>query len=130
MAVGNPNPDEFNKKDMSVERIIEISKNIVSFLLKNKEVGDGFRKVISIACPELQIFINDDKKLCEEYISTMIVHRIPGFPFPKQNSDSFLTNMLTEIKLSEEDFVTWVQKIKSDKELGLHFGVENPISPN
>ena len=47
-----------------------------------------------------------------------------------KNPIEIKTNMLTEIKLSEEDFVTWVQKIKSDKELGLHFGVENPISPN
>ncbi len=125
--------EEFElNKSMDVKRFIKISQDIVAFLLQNKEVGDAFRKMIGIACPELQIFIKDDKKLCEEYISTMIVHRISGFPFPKENQDSFISNMLSEIKLSDSDFIKWVEKIKNDSagDISIHFGIKNPIFPN
>ena len=115
---------------MGPERVSEISQKIVSFFLENEEVKDDFKKMIVIDCPELQILINNDERLREGYISTMIVHRIPGLPFPKEDLDSFISKLLSETKLSNNDFIKWLEKIKSNKEMGLHFGIENPIYPN
>ena len=118
-------------ENISPARVEKISQDIVSFFLKNKEVGDSFRKMICIACPELKIFINDDKKLSENY-ALMIAHRIPGFLFSddEEKSDFLLAQMLQETKLPDEDFVKWLETIIKNKSMGMDFVIKNSISPN
>ncbi len=118
------------EENMGPEKVAKISQNIVSFLLKNKKTNEALKSLIGVYCPELKILTNHDEKLSEEYTSTMIVHKLPGLPFPKEDSDSFISDMLSETKLSNADFIKWLEKIKSNKKSGLHFGIKNPIFPS
>jgi hypothetical protein len=113
---------------METSRVIDISKKIVTFYLKNEnlEVQTMYRDLIKISLAELGPHLNNDDFLCDEYIAMMIVHHVEGLPLPKdKDSEDFIFDeMLPGIEISPVEFGQWVQHIKTDNENGIVFSLE------
>jgi hypothetical protein len=115
---------------MEPVKVIQIAQKIVTFFLTNNdaEIRTTYKNMIKISIAELGPYLESDAFLCEEYVATMIAHRIPALPTPKNDPD-FFDKLLNAIESSVEELMDWIMQVKANNEMGLCFNLKKENAP-
>jgi len=109
---------------MEVQRQADIASKFIEFYLKhsNKILSEGYKLLIKNAIPELALMIDNDDFLIEPINALIIVNRLHTIPKPiSQSEDEFCAEIMKFVEISPKEFCDWLQKTKSNSNLGLRF---------